>query len=297
VSTPKVTIGVITYNSGEFIKETLDSCLLQLTDEFDIEIFVSDDASKDNTVEIISAWMETHGHKFASHTFMAHPENLGAKNNSNFVLNNSQGIYLRTLEGDDVLVDQAITKLVRFVDSNPEMKFVFSNRLIFTDDISKAELGRQTSREFAEADAFHQYKMMLTGMEANGPTTFFHRQTIIDCGGRVGARNAGDLTTFINLTRQGVKLCLHEEPLLYYRKHPNSISAKGTPRWWATKYELKKFRNDNLLMDKLGILLKMYCHQDFLRAKRKYLGLSFWESLTLLFLQPLSRICKKLNLL
>ena len=29
----KVTIGVITYNSGKFIKETLDSCLLQLTDQ------------------------------------------------------------------------------------------------------------------------------------------------------------------------------------------------------------------------------------------------------------------------
>ncbi|MDD7985949.1 glycosyltransferase family 2 protein [Lentisphaera marina] len=292
-----VTIGVIVYNAELFIQEALNSCLEQLDDSINIELFISNDCSTDRTSELIEVWLAEHESKFTSCTFVDQEKNLGAKNNSNFVLNSSKGKYLRTLEGDDILVAGAIKKLYDFAESFEEIKFVFTNRLCFYDNVTEAFPGRSTSRKFAEANADLQYQMMLTGMEANGPTTFFHRETIIKAGGRVGARNAGDLTTLINLTRQGIKLYLYEESLLYYREHPSSISHSKGESWWKTKYELKQYRNNKLMRKDLNWKIKLYCYQDLLRAKRKCASLSWIEKFSLVLIRPIAKMMKKAGVL
>lgn len=49
---PLVSIGVVTYNQENYIRECLDSILIQYT-EFSYEIVVADDASVDNTSKIL----------------------------------------------------------------------------------------------------------------------------------------------------------------------------------------------------------------------------------------------------
>ena len=48
----KVSICCITYNHGKYIKKAIDSFLAQKRN-FDIEILINDDASTDNTADII----------------------------------------------------------------------------------------------------------------------------------------------------------------------------------------------------------------------------------------------------
>ena len=57
MSKPLVSINCITYNHGPFIEKALDSFLMQKTN-FDIEILIHDDASTDNTQEIIKRYEE-----------------------------------------------------------------------------------------------------------------------------------------------------------------------------------------------------------------------------------------------
>lgn len=54
---PKVCIKCITYNHGEFIRETLDGFLMQQTD-FPFVAVVHDDASTDNTADIVREYAE-----------------------------------------------------------------------------------------------------------------------------------------------------------------------------------------------------------------------------------------------
>jgi len=293
----KVTIGVITYKSATFIKETLDSCLLQLNNDFEIELFVSDDASQDGSKEIISAWMEEHGNKFCSHTFVAQPENLGGRNNSNFVLNNAQGEYIRTLEGDDILVPRAVSKLVEYVDSDPKINFVFSNLYVFYDDINQVSLERATNSNFVCANAKKQHEMLFISMKANGPTTFYNRQLLIDIGGRVGTRNIGDLPTMLNITAHGYKLYCYEEPLLYYRRHSGNISSSKTnpKEWKKQRYEMKKFRNEMFFGPHLSFMLRIYCVYDLLKAKKSQEKLSFLEQMKLLCMRPIFTFYKKVK--
>ncbi|WP_289030206.1 glycosyltransferase, partial [uncultured Algoriphagus sp.] len=49
---PLVSISCLTYNHGKFLKEALDGFLIQKTD-FPFEILIHDDASTDDTVQII----------------------------------------------------------------------------------------------------------------------------------------------------------------------------------------------------------------------------------------------------
>ena len=51
---PLVSIVVITYNSAEYVLETLESAKAQTYQN--IELIVSDDCSADNTVETCSRW-------------------------------------------------------------------------------------------------------------------------------------------------------------------------------------------------------------------------------------------------
>ena len=49
---PMVSVIVLTYNHEKYIKEALDSILMQKVN-FDYEILIGDDASSDNTVKIL----------------------------------------------------------------------------------------------------------------------------------------------------------------------------------------------------------------------------------------------------
>lgn len=56
MKTPLLSICIATYNRAEYIGETLDSIIPQLTD--DVELLVVDGASTDNTEQVIHAYME-----------------------------------------------------------------------------------------------------------------------------------------------------------------------------------------------------------------------------------------------
>ncbi|WP_333850841.1 glycosyltransferase family 2 protein [Epilithonimonas sp.] len=56
---PLVAVFMISYNQQDFVIEALDSVLNQNT-KFDFRIFLSDDASTDDTEKVIDSYMENH---------------------------------------------------------------------------------------------------------------------------------------------------------------------------------------------------------------------------------------------
>ena len=52
---PKVNIILATYNGGRFLKEQLDSLINQTYDN--ISIYIRDDGSTDNTIDIINEYI------------------------------------------------------------------------------------------------------------------------------------------------------------------------------------------------------------------------------------------------
>lgn len=89
-----ISVCIATYNGGSFIKEQIESILRQLS--FDDEIIISDDGSKDNTLEIIESLNDGRIKIFINlgkHGFIGNFENA---------LKQAHGDYIFLSDQDDV---------------------------------------------------------------------------------------------------------------------------------------------------------------------------------------------------
>ncbi len=98
----KVSVIVLTYNHAKYIRQALDSILMQETD-FLFEVLIGDDASTDETADIIREYSEKYPEIIKP---ILRKQNIGATKNSYELLTSAKGEYLATCEGDDYWTDR-----------------------------------------------------------------------------------------------------------------------------------------------------------------------------------------------
>jgi len=114
----KVSILVCSYNHEKFIKQTLQSILDQKT-EYSYEIIVADDASTDQTQNIIRTFQEKYPDKMKK--TILRTQNVGIGVNYYEALCLAEGEYLAICDGDDFWIDEEkLEKQIRFLDANKE---------------------------------------------------------------------------------------------------------------------------------------------------------------------------------
>jgi len=109
----KLSVCIPTYNRANFIGETLKSIIDQSTDE--IEIVVSDNASTDNTEDVVQSFRAT----FPRLVYIRLPENLGADANFMNVVANASGEYCWLFGSDDVMREGALCLVNGALRSEP----------------------------------------------------------------------------------------------------------------------------------------------------------------------------------
>ena len=116
---PFVSICCITYNHEKYIREALDSFLMQET-SFPYEIIIHDDASTDGTPEIIKEYAEKNSNIF----LVLQKENQYSRRIKifpNFVFPLAKGKYIAVCEGDDYWTDpHKLQKQVDHMEKHPE---------------------------------------------------------------------------------------------------------------------------------------------------------------------------------
>lgn len=138
---PKVSVIIPSYNHSKFIEAAINSVLTQTYQDF--EIIISDDASKDDSVERIKTIVDSRIKLFA------HTQNMGAVYNTNFCIEKAVGEYIALLNSDDLWEKDKLEKQVKFLDENKSIGAVFANAL-FVDENDKP-LSKQ---EYQWADVF-----------------------------------------------------------------------------------------------------------------------------------------------
>ena len=112
-----VSIAIITYNQEKYIRNAIESVLMQERD-FDMEILVGDDGSSDQTPEILREYADRYPGLFR---LELHKKNVGATRNSQDIYSKAKGKYLALLEGDDYWTDaEKLQKQVDFLETNPK---------------------------------------------------------------------------------------------------------------------------------------------------------------------------------
>lgn len=113
----KVSVIVLTYNHGKYIRRAIESALMQRTD-FHYEILVGDDASTDATPHILQEYAEKYPEKFR---LFLREKNLGASRNGYELAVNARGKYIANLDGDDFWTDEEKLQIQSdFLDSHPQ---------------------------------------------------------------------------------------------------------------------------------------------------------------------------------
>ena len=114
-----ITVSIPSFNSQNFIKETIKS-ILQQTRKVD-KIIVCDDCSTDKTKEIIKIFKNN---KHLNIKFYTNEQNLGYQKNWNKCLEKSTSAYTLILHADDMLKSNTIEKQIKFLQENPEIALV-----------------------------------------------------------------------------------------------------------------------------------------------------------------------------
>jgi len=130
----KVSVAMITYNHERFIKQAIESVLMQQTD-FEIELVVGEDCSTDGTRAIVRAYRD----RYPEQIQLLLPEkNQGMMNNFVATLNMCRGQYVALLEGDDYWINPTkLQKQVNFLEHQRQCTVCFHNALIVYDGCIK----------------------------------------------------------------------------------------------------------------------------------------------------------------
>lgn len=169
---PLVSVLVLTYNHEKYVRQALESILMQDVN-FEYEILVGDDCSTDGTVEILKEYARN----YSSIKLFLNPTNLGATKNACNILKNARGHYLATCEGDDYWTDPEKLKIqVKFLEENP--KFVGCTHLFSIVDErgirAKKILDWVNQKDIFTINDFKGY--ILPGQ----PSTYVRRNLVFD---------------------------------------------------------------------------------------------------------------------
>jgi glycosyltransferase involved in cell wall biosynthesis len=130
---PKVSILIPTYNYAHYIGEAIESALKQTYTDF--ELIIVDDQSKDNTDEVVTAYLGDPRIKYYKNKV-----NLGLAANFNEALKYAKGEYIKYLLADDLFHPRLLEKMVPVMDQYPNVSLVTSRRDMFGSKNKSSDL-------------------------------------------------------------------------------------------------------------------------------------------------------------
>lgn len=214
---PVVSVFCITYNHAQFIRDAIDGFLMQET-TFPVEIFVHDDASTDDTAEIVKEYAEKYPKLFWT---VLQTENQWSKGNKKILfdyLAQQRGEFIALCEGDDYWTSpKKLQKQVEVLESDSSVVGVF-HAADMTDE-NGVFLGRVPSGECKRNLAFED--IIAVNDRATCSMLFRHKSPEPDLAWAKGLP-MGDWPLQATLAAHGKWIFLPES-MGTYRKHRGGV--------------------------------------------------------------------------
>ncbi|WP_420263669.1 glycosyltransferase family 2 protein [Candidatus Magnetominusculus dajiuhuensis] len=222
----KLTLSVLmpNYNCARYIAEAIESILNQSRppDEF----IICDDASTDNSVEIIEAYAQRH----PVIKFIRNETNLGPLDTFNRMLDITTGDYLYAAPSDNYILPGFFEKATRLLTTYPETGLFAA--FAYAINVKGRRIEIQYSPGMTTKTGFIPPEEMLAIMTQagcgmlNGNTFIFKRLNMLECGGFSKELHYYNdvLLGFLMIAKHGV--CFIPEPFVCVRYRSESLSAK-----------------------------------------------------------------------
>jgi len=220
-----VSVIILSYNKAQYLKEAIGSVLFQGFHDF--EIIVINDASEDNTENIVKDLME----KDSRIRYFKNETNLGIVKSRNLALSFCEGEYVAVLDSDDIWIDKdKLKKQVEFMENNPD--YVLSGGMAKVIDENGKETGKII---YQKEDKEIRKKILLSNQFVH--SAVIYRKSIAEMVGGYGEYGVGeDYDLFLKMGLKG-KFANLPEVLVSYRRYPSGVTWKN--RVFSAKEHLK----------------------------------------------------------
>jgi len=205
------TVATVTYNSGKWIRQAIESILSSSYGEF--ELIISDDCSTDDTWEIIQEYKD---HRIRP---WRNEQNIGEYPNRNKVLYEARGRFILFIDGDDILYKDALARCASYLTAFPEAKAVWGVYPVYFDFVALPYLF--TPLQLTRLNYLSTYPITVVGFAES----FFSVEGLLQIGGFDERFAIGD--TYIKR-----KFCCRFPVLLasagfaYWRQYPEQASNR-----------------------------------------------------------------------
>ena len=239
-----ISVCMATYNGAEYLKEQIDSILIQLapTDE----LVISDDFSSDNTIKIIKSYNDRRIKLIQNKTSKSITSNF-----ENAILN-SKGDYIFLSDQDDIWLENKIDKTMQYLI---KYDLVISDAIITDKNLNVLF--------FSSFDIFKSKKGILKNIIKNsyyGSCMAFKRKIIEKAIPIPKNKEIGHDLWLGLVAELFYKVYFIKEPLIFYRRHELAVTFTS------------KFMSERKLYKKIiGRIIIIYeLTKFFLRSSTKY---------------------------
>lgn len=207
----KVSIVIPCYNKECYISEAIESALSQTYE--DTEIIIVNDASSDNSAEII----ESYAKKYKKIIFFENKTNEGVIKTRNFAIGAASGEYILPLDADDTIDPTYVEKAVKILEENKDIGVVYCKVKFFGD-----REGNLNCPEFSEDYLLYSSCISSCSM--------FRKKDFVTCGGYRDYMKYGceDWDLWLYFYEKGFKFCRIPEELLNYRRLDDNLSRTAS---------------------------------------------------------------------
>lgn len=259
VASPLVSVLMLAYNHGEYIRQAVNSIVDQQTEGFTFELLIGEDNSKDNTLAICKELQQQHPHIIR---LVVSETNVGMHPNFARLWVRARGKYIAFCEGDDYWVDyQKLAKQVDFLNAHPECTLCGT----YTQSIRQNVEGNWENAELIrppKLQEFYSFEEMI-------PSYNFHFSSVMVCKGAVEFPNwfwevyCVDRPFYLLATQQGLAGLIPKVTSVY-RHHRGGV-------WSPLSLENKADRSAYLFQK-----LKTYFDEKYKKIFDTTLGDILW---------------------
>ncbi|HET8963069.1 MAG TPA: glycosyltransferase family 2 protein [Chitinophagales bacterium] len=244
-------VSVITpvYNAAKSITKTVKSVLHQTLQSF--EIILINDASTDNSLEIITALAQSH----AQISIINLQQNGGPGIARNAGIKRAKGKYIAFLDADDTWHPEKLEK---------QLDFMEANNYLLTYTWYETLQSKTNNRKIILAPASVTYKQLLKNNTIGNLTAIYNAETL----GKVympELRLRQDWGLWLTILKTGITGYCLPEILATYHTSGNSLSAN---KWKVAKYNWQILRNYQQLS--LFASIWYFIHFLFFKTKKYF---------------------------
>lgn len=195
-ASPRVTIGIPTYNRVELLREAIDSVLAQTM--ADLEVIVFDDGSIDGTAELVA------GYDDPRLSYRRNAANLGHPANVTQILTAGTAPYVGMLFDDDVMFADHLATVCRLLDANPTAAVAHTAYELWTGDGEREPVVLPgADRPFVESGTAFVRKVHLAPPQIWVATALMRRDRVADLDFRSIDEPATDVMFWLRVATRG----------------------------------------------------------------------------------------------